>query len=475
VFGAGTASAGNGTTNGYGLYAMAGNVMEWCNDTNGANRTLAGGSWDQYASEACCAYTSLMHPSAADYNIGFRTVQRASSSASAEAGSAVPVDTRDYQLIVSSAHGSPVPNIGTNLYAWQASVTCSVNSTVISGLTNWTSAGWSGSGSVSASGATPDTGSFVLTSLVSSIVWNWNTNYWMGTVISGEGQVSGGNRWALKGSDVTLSATPDSGWLFMDWSGDASGDYTATNIIIPMVRPVSITATFSNDADSDGLLNTNETALGTNPRKIDTDGDGMNDPQELIAGTTPTNSASVLDIQVNLFGSGNELTWYGVSGRSYQLEYTDVLASNWIPKGPVITGADTLITRLDINPVAGRFYRIRVSVGSIAGEAFSYYPRLTSVTVPASTTSIESRAFIQCTSLTRVTIPGSVTNIGSEAFSGCTSLLRVHFVGNAPGLGSDVFFGDNQATVFYLPGTAYWGTTFGGRPTAPLTTLMIIR
>ena len=29
-----------------------------------------------------------------------------------------------------------------------------------------------------------------------------------------------------------------------------------------------------------------------------------------------------------------------------------------------------------------------------------------------------------------------------------------------------MFSGDNNATVYYLPGTTGWGTTFGGRPTA---------
>jgi hypothetical protein len=29
-----------------------------------------------------------------------------------------------------------------------------------------------------------------------------------------------------------------------------------------------------------------------------------------------------------------------------------------------------------------------------------------------------------------------------------------------------VFYGDTNATVYYLPGTTGWGTTFGGLPTA---------
>ncbi|SPE58148.1 hypothetical protein SBV1_2720012 [Verrucomicrobia bacterium] len=52
------------------------------------------------------------------------------------------------------------------------------------------------------------------------------------------------------------------------------------------------------------------------------------------------------------------------------------------------------------------------------------------------------------------------------AFFGCTSLTRVYFEGNAPSLGgSSVFTGDNNATVYYLPGTTGWGPTFGGLPT----------
>jgi hypothetical protein len=356
-----TAPVNSGTDNGYGLYAMAGNVMEWCQDESGGSRILAGSSFMGFANEARCAYTSQLAPSSADVNIGFRTVQRASSSAEAQTDSAVAVDTRDYLLTVSSAHGSPVPAVGTNLYSWRAAVTCSVESAVISGLTNWTSAGWSGSGAVPASGTATNTSGFVLTNPVSSIVWNWDTNYWVEAVTNGLGQVTGGNSWALKDSEVTLSMTPDSGWLFMGWSGDASGDYTEESIIIPMIRPVSVTATFSDDADEDGILNVDEVGYGTNPRNRDTDGDGLHDRHELIAGTDPTNAASVLDIQLNLSSSANELVWYGVNGRYYQLEYTDDLNTAWQPKGTIVSGADSVILKLDIGVGTERFYRIRVS------------------------------------------------------------------------------------------------------------------
>jgi hypothetical protein len=46
------------------------------------------------------------------------------------------------------------------------------------------------------------------------------------------------------------------------------------------------------------------------------------------------------------------------------------------------------------------------------------------------------------------------------------SLNAVYFEGNAPSGDPTVFISDNQATVYYLPGTTGWGSTFGGVPTA---------
>jgi hypothetical protein len=201
----------------------------------------------------------------------------------------------------------------------------------------------------------------MLTGLVSSIVWNWNTNYWLTVATSGSGSVNPVSGWKPAGTNLSLNVSPSNGWLFMGWSGDASGDYTQANIIVPIVQPVSITATFSDDADGDELLNTNEAALGTNPRSSDSDGDGMTDPNELVAGTSPTNSASVLDVELRTGGSANEISWYGVSGRYYQLEYTDNLANGWTPKGSVSAGANAQVMKLDITTGAKRFYRIRVS------------------------------------------------------------------------------------------------------------------
>jgi hypothetical protein len=85
--------------------------------------------------------------------------------------------------------------------------------------------------------------------------------------------------------------------------------------------------------------------------------------------------------------------------------------------------------------------------------------------VPNSVTNIGNEAFQKCTKLTSVTIPDSVASIEDGAFFECsTRLTAIYFKGNAPSLGASAFINDTNATVYYLPGTTGWSTTFGGRP-----------
>ena len=105
-------------------------------------------------------------------------------------------------------------------------------------------------------------------------------------------------------------------------------------------------------------------------------------------------------------------------------------------------------------------------VTSIGDEAFFGCTNLTSVTIGNTVTNIGNFAFCVCSSLTNVTIGIGVTTIGSEAFYSCTSLRGIYLRGDAPNVDSSVFSGDSIATVYYLPGTTGWTSTFCGRPTA---------
>ena len=104
------------------------------------------------------------------------------------------------------------------------------------------------------------------------------------------------------------------------------------------------------------------------------------------------------------------------------------------------------------------------SITSIPGGSFANCSGLRSVIIPKSVATIGYQAFFYCCRLTSLVIPDSVTNIETSAFGNCWDLNDIYFRGNAPNVGPDVFMADTKSTVYYLPGTKFWGTSFGGRP-----------
>jgi hypothetical protein len=151
------------------------------------------------------------------------------------------------------------------------------------------------------------------------------------------------------------------------------------------------------------------------------------------------------------------------------------------------------VTRIEDYTFSGCIGLEGVSIPSgvtgIGTNAFSFCSTMTNVTIPESVTSIGDEAFLHCTSLCSITIPDSVasignvafgscsnlasatigvrvTSIGDWAFSHCGSLTGVYFKGNAPVLDSGIFFDGGNPTVYYLPGTTGWESSFAGSPTA---------
>jgi uncharacterized repeat protein (TIGR02543 family) len=102
---------------------------------------------------------------------------------------------------------------------------------------------------------------------------------------SSNGVVAGASSYE-PGTQATITATPNPGYRFTGWTGDASG--TVNPLTITMDADKTVGATFEkdlSDSDSDGLTAYDELVLyGTNPALADTDGDGLSDGYEVGVG-----------------------------------------------------------------------------------------------------------------------------------------------------------------------------------------------
>lgn len=93
-----------------------------------------------------------------------------------------------------------------------------------------------------------------------------------------------------------------------------------------------------NDDDGDGLNNSWERLLGTDPTNPDSDGDGMSDYEEWRAGTDPLDAKSNLSFREVAREQGTpgpldatdvttiRVVWQAVPGKTYQLQHAAMLA-----------------------------------------------------------------------------------------------------------------------------------------------------
>jgi len=135
-----------------------------------------------------------------------------------------------WNLAVNSTHDTPNPSGSINLYGNGSSITCSVTSPVNESGTLWTCTGWSGTGSVPASGTTASVTFTIFQN--STITWNWHSSsvqQYQLTIKSAHGNPSPavGDHLYDDGDSVTCSiVTPvnESGVMYVctGWTGTGS-------------------------------------------------------------------------------------------------------------------------------------------------------------------------------------------------------------------------------------------------------------
>jgi peptidoglycan/xylan/chitin deacetylase (PgdA/CDA1 family) len=149
-----------------------------------------------------------------------------------------------YDLTVTSSRTS-TPSSGSHWYDAGSSVTAYVTTPVSGGTgVRDVSLGWSGTGSVPADG-TASAVTFTINE-PSTLTWNWQTQYYL-TVTSPNGTASG-TGWYPAGTTQYASVTPTTvpgstgtQFVFINWSGDASGNSSPSNPIV-MSGPKTATA-----------------------------------------------------------------------------------------------------------------------------------------------------------------------------------------------------------------------------------------
>ena len=101
---------------------------------------------------------------------------------------------------------------------------------------------------------------------------------------------------------------------------------------------------------------------------------------------------------------------------------------------------------------------VEYTVTAIEDQAFYYFKRVTSVTIPNTVTSIGDFSFYFCENLVDITIPNSVISIGRNAFADCTGLSSITISNSVTTIGYAAFFECSALTEVNIPNSV---TTIG--------------
>jgi uncharacterized repeat protein (TIGR02543 family) len=298
-----TSPVGSFPANVYGLLDMAGNVWEWC--------------WDWYGSYASGAQTDPWGPTSGSYR--------------ARRGGSWNWDAN---LCRAAVRGGNSPAVPRNFLGFRV-----VRSSVSSG------SGFAISGDVAVR-----TRGWILT-LAPSADQN--------------GKVSGAGEF-VSGTEATLTALGNAGYVFSGWTGAAAG--SANPIAVTMDSDKTVGATFgpdTRDPDNDGLSNYDESVTRrTDPAKVDTDGDGYFDGTEVGLGADPLDAAQGPVWRAECRASATkartvEIRFPSAVGRTYAVEVSSDLSSWQVLQGGLAGNGRVLTHEVVIEGQAVRYFRVR--------------------------------------------------------------------------------------------------------------------
>ena len=165
---------------------------------------------------------------------------------------------------------------------------------------------------------------------------------------SENGSVTGAGVYPL-GSAAVLEASPNPGYLFGGWIGDAAGDNNP--LTLSMSANQSVAALFTvdtRDEDEDGLTNFEEiVTYGTDPANADSDGDGFSDGLEIGNNADPNDPLAFPTRQLTVNDSDNgTITGFGPYplGATAVLEATPDLGHVFLGWNGDASGADNPLT-----------------------------------------------------------------------------------------------------------------------------------
>ena len=251
-------------------------------------------------------------------------------------------------LYVSSPLGSPSPGRGLNDFAPGQTVEATAGSISNPPGVRRTATGWVGAGSVPTSG----TGSNVTFTIdaFSRLHWLWSTEYRLSVASGPNGTVEiPPGEWWPAGTNLTLVAKPDRGFIFGGWEGDSQS--MSPTLDLALDQPYDLVATFAPDSDDDGLDDDWERAnwgdLSKGPLD-DPDEDGKRDLEERDEGTDPK-LADVLRIEnVQATNDASLLTVWNNTGARFDVEGCPALTGAWS-----VVSTNLQADAVPVSPTAG--------------------------------------------------------------------------------------------------------------------------